>query len=89
MKLMVIIKRVKGSVVFETLLLIAVMCTLFPQRGLAQTNDSIPFLYRGHLFVPSIINDSVSCNVIYDTGAANMYGVDSVFLEQCGWHPEH
>ena len=89
MKLMVIIKRVMGSVVFETLLLMAVICSIFPQRGLAQTNDSIPFLYRGHLFVPSIINDSVSCNVIYDTGAANMYGVDSVFLEHCGWHPEH
>ena len=89
MKLMVIIKRVMGSVAFKTLLLMAVLSTLLSQRGLAQTNDSIPFLYRGHLFVPSIINDSVSCIVIFDTGAANMYGVDSVFLEHCGWHPEH
>lgn len=33
-----------------------------------------------HIYIPTTINDSVSCNTIYDTGAADMYGVDSVFL---------
>ena len=38
----------------------------------AQVNDSIPFIYHGHIYIPTIINDSVSCNTIYDTGAADM-----------------
>lgn len=79
----------KKVVAFKALFLMAVLCFLVSQQLSAQVNDSIPILYRGHIYVPSIINDSVNCNVIYDTGAANMYGVDSVFLELSGWHPEH
>ena len=54
----------------------------------AQVNDSIPFIYHGHIYIPTIINDSVSCNTIYDTGAADMYGVDSVFLAHSAWKPQ-
>lgn len=82
-------RRMMKDTVFKTLSMMTVLCTLVSQQVLAQTNDSIPFVYRGHIFIPSVINDSVHCNVIFDTGAANMYGVDSVFLKQSGWHPEH
>ena len=54
----------------------------------AQVNDSIPFIYHGHIYIPTTINDSVSCNTIYDTGAADMYGVDSVFLAHSAWKPQ-
>ena len=77
------------DVALKAMIVMAVLCLLFSRQASAQVNDSIPFLYRGHIYVPSVINDSVNCNVIYDTGAANMYGVDSVFLELSGWHPEH
>ena len=56
--------------------------------SMAQVNDSIPFIYHGHIYIPTIINDSVSCNTIYDTGAADMYGVDSVFLAHSAWKPQ-
>ncbi len=55
----------------------------------AQTNDSIPFLYRGHLYVSSTINDTIHSNIIYDTGASNIFGVDSVFLANSGWTPSN
>ena len=75
--------------VFRATLLMAALCSLAPQQVWAQANDSIPFIYHGHLYIHSIINDSVHCNAIFDTGAANLFGVDSVFLEQSGWYPEH
>lgn len=53
----------------------------------AQVNDSIPFIYHGHIYIPTIINDSIKCNTIYDTGAANLFGVDSVFLAHSAWNP--
>lgn len=58
-------------------------------EALAHGNDSIPFLYRDHIFVPTIINDSVHCNILYDTGAADMFGVDSVYLAHSGWKPQN
>ena len=54
----------------------------------AQVNDSIPFIYHGHIYIPTTINDSIKCNTIYDTGAANMFGVDSVFLAYSAWKPQ-
>ena len=63
------------------------------QNVSAQTSDSIPFLFRGynrgHLYIPVTINDSIHCNVVYDTGASDMFGVDSVFLAHSGWKPEN
>ena len=55
----------------------------------AQENDRIPFLYRGHLILQSTINDSVSCNIVYDTGGADMYIVDSVYLLHSNWKPQN
>ncbi len=66
---------------------------LLTQHVLAQVSDSIPFLFRdynrGHLYVPVTINDSIDCNVVFDTGASDMFGVDSVFLAHSGWKPEN
>lgn len=76
------------AIVLKATLLMAVLCSLAPQQVWAQANDSIPFIYHGHLYIHSIINDSIHCNAIFDTGAANMFGVDSVFLEQSDWHPK-
>lgn len=60
---------------------------LFAVGVSAQKNDSIPFLYRGHLIIHSSINDSVGCNILYDTGGADMFIVDSVFLAHSNWKP--
>ena len=60
-----------------------VACT----NAFAQTNDSIPFLYRGHLFFEGVINDTLDCNILFDTGAANLFGVDSVYLDHSTWNP--
>ena len=66
---------------------------LASQNVLAQVNDSIPFLFRGysrgHLYIPVTINDSINCNVVFDTGASNLFGVDSVFLAHSTWKPEN
>ena len=51
-------------------------------------SDSIPFLHRNNLFVQATVNDSVDCRVVFDTGAANILGVDSVFLTQSNWKPK-
>ncbi|PTL27200.1 hypothetical protein C3V39_09360 [Prevotella sp. oral taxon 820] len=50
-------------------------------------NDSIPFKYAGHLYFPAVVNDSIRCNLIFDTGGADIFGVDSVFLAQSKWKP--
>ena len=57
--------------------------------SMAQTCDSIPFLYHGHLIVRSTINDSIDSNIVFDTGAANLFGVDSVFLINSRWKPQN
>ena len=63
------------------------------QNVSAQTSDSIPFLFRGynqgHLYIPVTINDSIHCNVVFDTGASDLFGVDSVFLAHSGWKPQN
>lgn len=70
--------------VITTLLALATMA------GQAQEkNDSIPFIYHSHIYIPVVINDSIKCNVIYDTGAAGMFGVDSVFLSHSAWKPQN
>ncbi|MBR4919487.1 MAG: hypothetical protein IKZ52_09760 [Bacteroidales bacterium] len=51
--------------------------------------DSIPFLLRGHLILHATINDTVDCDIIYDTGAADLFGVDSVWLSHSQWKPQH
>ena len=70
----------------------AIMTTLLAfatMGGQAQEkSDSIPFIYHSHIYIPVVINDSVKCNVIYDTGAAGMFGVDSVFLSHSAWKPQ-
>ena len=53
----------------------------------ALENDSISFRYSGHLIIRSTINDTTKCNVIYDTGGADLFGVDSVFLKHSNWVP--
>ena len=53
------------------------------------TGDSIRFLYRGHLYLDATINDTIQCQVIFDTGGADMFGIDSVFLDHSSWKPRH
>ena len=88
MKKIVLCSKVPENSLFMAIFMMAALCFLVSQQVIAQKIVSIPFIYRGHLHIPSTINDSVNCNVIYDTGAADMYGVDSVFLEHSGWHPD-
>ena len=73
----------------KILAIIFLCCTLAvsAQEVSSQKNDSIPFLYRGHLIVHSTINDSVECNVLYDTGGADMFVVDTVYLAHSNWKP--
>ncbi len=52
-------------------------------------NDSIPFLYRGHLYVQATINDTVDLDIVFDTGAADICGVDRVWLTHGHWMPPH
>lgn len=69
-----------------------IIITLFALAAVAvqaqEKCDSIPFIYHSHIYIPVVINDSVKCNVIYDTGAAGMFGVDSVFLSHSAWKPQ-
>lgn len=68
---------------------ITTLLALATMAGQAQEkSDSIPFLYHSHIYIPVVINDSIKCNVIYDTGAAGMFGVDSVFLSHSAWKPQ-
>lgn len=50
-------------------------------------NDSIPFLYRGHMYLQATINDTVDLDIIFDTGGADIFGVDSVWLNKGQWVP--
>lgn len=51
-------------------------------------NDSIPFMYRGHLYLDATINNTIPCRVIFDTGGADIFGIDSVFLAHSVWKPQ-
>lgn len=73
--------------VIMKILFTTTMFILTCMTGQAQKSDSIPFIYHGHIYIPAIINDSVKCNTIYDTGAADLFGVDSVFLVHSLWKP--
>ena len=88
MKQFDLMRWARGVFAFNAIFAMVAMCVLATQPVFAQVNDSIPFLLRGHIHINSTINDSVNCNVIYDTGASNMYGVDSVFLANSNWHPQ-
>ena len=68
-------------------IILEVLSILCVASSHAAPNDSIPFKYAGHLYFPTIINDSIRCNLIFDTGGANLFGVDSVFLAQSKWKP--
>lgn len=70
--------------------IITTLLALATMAGQAQEKcDSIPFIFfHSHIYIPVVINDSVRCNAIYDTGAAGMFGVDSVFLFHSAWKPQ-
>ena len=69
-------------------LLIIALAVLWSWATLAWGNDSIPFLYRSHLFVPACINNEYQANVIFDTGGSDLFGIDSVYLLASAWHPQ-
>ena len=69
-------------------LLIIVLAVLWSWVAVAWGNDSIPFLYRGHLYLPACINNEHQANVIFDTGGSDLFGIDSVYLSASEWHPQ-
>ena len=69
-------------------LLIIALAVLWSWATMAWGNDSIPFLYRSHLFVPACINNEHQVNVIFDTGGSDLFGIDSVYLSASEWHPQ-
>ncbi|MBR2083541.1 MAG: hypothetical protein IJ879_02775, partial [Muribaculaceae bacterium] len=69
-------------------LLIIVLAVLWSWVAVAWGNDSIPFLYRGHLYLPACINYEYQANVIFDTGGSDLFGIDSVYLSASEWHPQ-
>jgi len=58
-------------------------------RIISNAKDTIPFLHYGHLYLDAAVNDSIQCRVIFDTGGADMFGIDSVFLAHSTWKPKH
>ncbi|MBR4135674.1 MAG: hypothetical protein IKU03_04590 [Bacteroidales bacterium] len=76
----------KSNRFFVWSLTISLLCTSSP---LTAQNDTIPFLYRGHLYFNATLNDTVSLDIIYDTGGSNVFGVDSVWLAHSDWTPKH
>lgn len=76
----------KSNHFFAWLLILSLLC-----GNLAATaqNDTIPFLYRGHLYFNTTLNDTIRLNIIYDTGASDLFGVDSVWLAHSDWTPKH
>lgn len=68
---------------------ILALAILWSWATVAWGNDSIPFLYRSHLFVPACINNEYQANVIFDTGGSNMFGIDSVYFSLSGWHAQN
>ena len=69
-------------------LLIIALAVLWSWAAVAWGNDSIPFLYRSHLYLPACINNEHQANVIFDTGAASIFGIDSVYFSASDWHPQ-
>ena len=69
-------------------LLILALVAIWSWAAVAWGNDSIPFLSRSHLYLPASINNEYQANVIFDTGAASIFGIDSVYFSASGWHPQ-
>ena len=69
---------------FVWMLTLSLLCA---NLAVTAQNDTIPFLYRGHLYVNATINDTISLGIIYDTGASDHFGVDSVWLAHSDWTP--
>lgn len=69
-------------------MLIIALAVLWSWTAVAWGNDSIPFLYRSHLYLPACINNEHQANVIFDTGAASIFGIDSVYFSASDWHPQ-
>ena len=67
---------------------VIVLAVLWSWVAVAWGNDSIPFLYRGHLYLPACINNEHQANVIFDTGGSVLFGIDSVYLSASEWHPQ-
>ncbi len=53
------------------------------------TDNSIPFIHRGHIYVPATLNGTLSCHVLYDTGGSQLLCIDSVYLAHSDWHPQN
>ena len=70
------------------LLSILLLLAVATASAKSHLNDSIPFLYRGHLYLDAKINNSILSKVIFDTGGADMFGIDSVFLAHSAWKPQ-
>lgn len=66
--------------------MLSLLCT---NLAVTAQNDTIPFLYRGHLYFNATLNDTIRLNIIYDTGGADLFGVDSVWLAHSNWTPMH
>ena len=69
-------------------MLIIALAVLWSWAAVAWGNDSIPFLYRSHLYLPACINNEHQANIIFDTGAASIFGIDSVYFSASDWHPQ-
>lgn len=66
----------------KLLWLILLSVVLFPCGSLAKVPDgAIPFIYDGHLYLKSVLNDSIPVTLIYDTGADFLY-LDKDYLDQ-------
>ena len=71
---------------FIVWLFVAITCCSLPVMA---QNDSVPFLYRSHLYLRSTINDTVNLNIVFDTGGSDIFGVDSVWLKHSNWIPKY
>ena len=68
-------------------LLCLLLSFLYGTTAFAQ-QDSIPFIYRGHIYVSATLNGTLPCHVLYDTGGSQMLCIDSVFLSHSNWQPQ-
>ena len=47
--------------------------------------EPISFIKDGHIYLPSIIDNTHHANMIFDTGASGQLLVDTVYLKEQGW----
>ena len=65
----------------KKLCLICLLAALFSLKSLAVVPDGvIPFIFDGHLYLKSTLNDTIPVTVIYDTGADFLY-LDEDYLK--------